>query len=70
MKNNKTELNISKNKNGKYKLEIIQNSAVYTKKSKLDHLLGFYYLIFQKNYLKKISTSQPQPFSILKSLPD
>lgn len=41
------------NKNRKYKIKVIKNSIVYTKKLKIRHLLMLYYLVFLKNYLKK-----------------
>ena len=36
----------SSTNNKEYKIESICNSMVYTKKLKIDHLLGFYYLVF------------------------
>ena len=36
------------NNNGRYKLEAICNSVVYTKKSKSGHLSRLYYLVFLK----------------------
>ena len=40
------------NNSRKYKVKTICNSMVYIKKS-VGYLLGLYYLIFWKNYLKK-----------------
>lgn len=52
IKINIIKLNVGNN-NQKYKLKKIWNNIVYKKKSKLDYyLLEFYYLVFQKNYLK------------------
>lgn len=42
-----------------YKVEIIYNSAVYVKKSESGHLLGLYYLVSWKNYLKEKNTWEP-----------
>lgn len=49
----KLKFNISNNK--KYKIEIIKNSAIYTKKAKR-YLLELYYLVFYKNYLENKNT--------------
>ena len=43
-KNNVTELNAG-NDSGEYKLEVIQDSAVYAKKSESDHLPGLFYFV-------------------------
>ena len=43
--NNTTELN-NKEDSREYKVELICNSAIYAKDSKLDYLLIFYYLVF------------------------
>ena len=51
---NATELDVGKNSSD-YKFEVICNSADYTKKS-TSHLLGLYYLIFCKVYLKEENT--------------
>lgn len=40
------KLDISYNKNIKYKIEVICNGMVYTKKSELDLLFKVYYLLF------------------------
>ena len=40
-----TELNADNNKDGKYKMEAICNSAIYAKEL-MGHLLGLYYPIF------------------------
>lgn len=50
------------NGNGKsswYKLEVICNSAINTIKWKWGQLLGFYYLVLLKGYLKKETTWEP-----------
>ena len=44
-KNNVTKLDAGGNKDGKYKVESIYNSAVYAKES-ADHLSRLYYLVF------------------------
>ena len=41
------------NKSKEYKIEIICNNIVYAKKLEKIYLLGLYYLILLKNYLKK-----------------
>lgn len=45
--------NIYNNYNKKYKLNAIENNAVYIKKLKLNHLLRVYYLVLQKDYLEE-----------------
>ena len=52
---NTIELDLG-NDSRKHKVEAIYNSAIYTKKSKLIHLLELYYLIFWKGYLKEKNT--------------
>ena len=47
------------NKNGEYEMEAIQNSAVYMRESEFGHLLGLYYLVSWKRYLKKKNTWEP-----------
>ena len=42
------ELKFEAGNSKKYKVEAIQDSTIYTNKAK-SHLLGFYYLIAQKN---------------------
>ena len=34
------------NENGKYKVKITYNSAVYTRKSESSYFLGLYYLVY------------------------
>ena len=46
---NAMELDID-NKDKEYKMEAIQNSAVYARESKLGYLLGLYYLMLWKGY--------------------
>ena len=58
-KNWQVDKNVTKFEAGndkKYKVEGIQDSAVYIKKSVAIHLLGLYYLIFWKGYSKKENT--------------
>lgn len=43
----------------KYKIKDIWNNAVYTKEFKANHLSGFYYLIFWKNYIKDKNIWEP-----------
>ena len=45
--------------NKEYKVEDIYNSAIYAKKLKAGHLLGFYYLISQKSYSEDESIQKP-----------
>ena len=47
------------NESGKYKVEAIWDSAVYTKESKSGHLLGLYYLVFGKGYLEETNIWEP-----------
>lgn len=46
----KEKFDIEKNK--KYKIEIIEDSAIYTNKTIRDQLLGLHYNVFQKSYLE------------------
>ena len=46
------ELN-NKKDSKKNKVEVIFNSTVYAIKSKSDHLLKLYYLVYSKGYLKE-----------------
>ena len=63
-----TKLDAS-NDSDKYKVEVICNSVIYTKKSESGYLLRLYYLVFWKNHSKKkISGSLHWPFNILKNL--
>lgn len=39
-------------------MEVIENSAIYIKKLKLDYLLKFYYFMFSKSYLKEKNTQK------------
>ena len=43
----------------KYKVEAIQDSAVYARKSKSGHLSGLYYLVSWKRYLEEENTWEP-----------
>lgn len=43
----------------KYYVKANQNSVVYTKKSKSDHLPGLHYLVAWKNYLNKENIWEP-----------
>ena len=51
-----TELNISNNNSGKYKLEVIWDSSVYTRELESGHLPGLYYLVLWKGYLAEKNT--------------
>ncbi len=42
-----------------YEVEAICDSAVYAKKSDSSHLLGLYYLVSWKGYLKEENTREP-----------
>lgn len=53
------QLEFEAGNNKEYKLEEIQNSAVYAMESKAGHLLGLYYLVNWKSYPKKRSTWEP-----------
>lgn len=56
------DLNIGNNK--EYKVEVIQNNAIYASKTK-NYLLSYHYLIAQKNYSeKKTLKNLGQQFSI------
>ena len=50
---NTTELDVSNDDRGKYKVEIIWDSAVYARNSESGHLLGHYYLVLWKRYLEE-----------------
>ena len=52
---NATELDAGNDKGGKYKVEAIWDSTVYTRES-ADHLPGLYYLISWKGYLEEENT--------------
>ena len=49
------ELNASNNSK-EYKMEVIWDIAVYANKSESGYLLGLYYLVAWKNYLKTNNT--------------
>ena len=51
------KLSVSNKDSKKYKIEAIWDNAVYVRKSK-GHLLGFYYIVIRKVYLKKRPKSQ------------
>ena len=53
------EFNIGDNDSGKYEVEAIWDSAVYTRESESGHLLGLYYLIAWKRYPEEINTWEP-----------
>ncbi len=50
-----TQFQFKANNNKIYEVNEIRNSIIYVIKSK-GYLLGFYYLVFWKNYLKKKNT--------------
>ena len=50
------ELNTSNNDIKEYKMEAIQDSAIYAKKSESGHLLGFDYLVACKGYPREENT--------------
>lgn len=52
------EFDNSKNKSREYKVKAIRDSRVYIRDSE-NHLLGLYYLISCKTYLKKKNTRKP-----------
>ena len=54
-KNNANKLDACDNKGGEYKVEAIWDSAIYARES-TEHLLGLYYLVFWKDYLKEENT--------------
>ena len=45
MDENMTELDFKARNSKKYKIEVVQDSAVYTNKLKVGYLSGFYYLV-------------------------
>ena len=55
---NAEELDAGDN-SGKYEVEAIRDSAVYTRESELDHLPGLYYLVSWKGYLGEENTWKP-----------
>ena len=54
-KNDATNLDGGKD-SGEYKIKAIYDSTVYTRESKLGHLLGLNYLVSWKNYLEEKNT--------------
>ena len=58
--NNKNVAKMDANDNsGEYKVEAIQNNAVYAKESESDYLLGLYYLVLWKRYSEEENTWEP-----------
>ena len=53
---NVTELEFDAGNSEKYKLEAIWDNAFHAMESKSGHLLGFYYLVAWKGYLKEENT--------------
>lgn len=51
-----SQLEFQNYNNKKYKLEAICNGTIYAKVSKSGHLLGLYYLMSWKGYLKEENT--------------
>ena len=47
------EFDIGDNNSKKYEVEIIWDNIVYARESKSSYLLGFYYLVLWKRYLKE-----------------
>ena len=56
---NVTQLEFEVDDDAKYKLEIIENSMIYVKKSEAEYLPRLYYQILQKNYSKKKNILKP-----------
>ena len=56
---NATELDAGDNDSGDYKVEAIQDSAVYAKESESSHLLGLYYLVSWKGYSEEENIWEP-----------
>ena len=54
-----TELEFEASNSKKYKVEAIQDSAVYISKLESDQLPGLYYLIVWNNYPKEKNTLKP-----------
>ena len=53
------ECNAGDDDSREYEVEAIWDRVVYVRESKLDHLLGFYYLVSWKEYIEKKNTWKP-----------
>ena len=53
------ELDAGNKDSEEYKVEVIQDSAVYGNKLESGHLLGFYYLVVWKSYPEEENTWEP-----------
>ena len=53
------EFDASDNDSGEYKMEAIWESAIYTKESESDHLLGLYYLVASNRYPEEKNIWEP-----------
>ena len=56
---NATELDIGDDNGGEYNVEAIWDSAIYARKSELDYLPGFFYLVSWKRYPEEKNTWEP-----------
>ena len=56
-KENGEELDIGDKE--EYKVEVIQDNAIYARESKSSHLPGLYYLVSWKKYLEEENTWDP-----------
>ena len=53
------EFDTGDNKSREYNMEVIRDSAVYIRELESGHLLGLYYLVLWKRYLKEENTWEP-----------
>ena len=53
------KFDVGDNDSGKYKVEVIWDSAVYGRESESGHLSGHYYLVSRKEYAEEENTSEP-----------
>lgn len=53
------QLKFDKDNSQEYKVEIINNSKIYTKKSDSGYLFNLYYLVLWKGYSKEENTWEP-----------
>lgn len=54
-----SQIELDKDDNKKYVVDVICNSKVYAKKSDSNHPLGLYYLVSWKSYLDKENHWEP-----------